>query len=180
NCNQPIAAILDTRNSNLSSVKTRGVDADIDYAFDTAIGEIGLGLRGTYTLDYVTQLTDTAPAYEVVDTLNHPLSLRVAGTVSWARQDWKAYATVNYAGGYRISSTAQLGSIGSWTTVDLNLGYQVTSDNAWFSGTRVYLGAINLFDREPPFVNVAGVFAYDGANATLLGRQLSLQIIKQW
>jgi hypothetical protein len=36
----------------------------------------------------------------------------------------------------------------------------------------------------PPFVNqfdlTSGIFGYDPANASLLGRQVSLQVVKRW
>jgi hypothetical protein len=50
------------------------------------------------------------------------------------------------------------------------------------NNTQIYLGAINVLDKEPPFVNFFDlyVFGYDYANSSILGRQLSLQVTKAW
>jgi hypothetical protein len=50
--------------------------------------------------------------------------------------------------------------------------------------TQCNFGVNNLFDQSPPFVNqfdlLSGTFGYDAANASLVGRQISLQIVKRW
>jgi outer membrane receptor protein involved in Fe transport len=74
--------------------------------------------------------------------------------------------------------------VDSWTTVDVNIGYRVDGGSGWLANTRSNLGMINVFDQRPPFVNqldlTSGTFGYDPANATLLGRGVSLQVVKRW
>jgi len=45
-------------------------------------------------------------------------------------------------------------------------------------------GSTTLSINAPPFVNqfdlTSGTFGYDPANASLLGRQVSLQVVKRW
>jgi outer membrane receptor protein involved in Fe transport len=70
-----------------------------------------------------------------------------------------------------------------WTTVDFNLSYRVDGGPGWIANTQCNFGINNLFDQSPPFVNqfdLGGTFGYDAANASLLGRQISLQIVKRW
>jgi outer membrane receptor protein involved in Fe transport len=184
NCNQPIAAILDNRARNLASVKTRGVDAAVDYSNDTASGKWVYGLNGTYISYQEQQITPTAPVFDYVDTVGNPLQLRLAGHLSWSLQRWTVQATVNYTGGYKDPGSVPARSVDSWTTVDVNGGYRVKGGQGWLANTQVNFGIINFLDQRPPFVNrydlYSGTLGYDAANATVLGRQVSLQVVKSW
>ena len=71
------------------------------------------------------------------------------------------------------------------TTVDINIGYRVDGGSGWLANTQANLGIINALDQHPPFVNQfaldnSDIFGYDPANATLLGRGVSLQVVKRW
>ena len=183
-CSQPIAAILDDRFHNLASVKTRGVDFTLDYAVDGARGKWAFGLNGTYTFLQDQQITPTAPVFDFVDTVGSPLKLRVAAHLSWSKQGWTVLTTVNYAGAYQDPGSVPPRGVDSWTTVDLNFGYRLDGGQGWLANTQCNLGVNNLFDQAPPFVNQydqpSGNLGYDAANASLLGRQISLQIVKRW
>ena len=184
NCNQPIAAILDNRARNFASVKTRGVDVTLDYAIDNARGKWAFGLNGTYTFLLDQQITPTAPVFDFVDTVGNPLKLRMAAHLSWSMKGWTVLTTVNHTGAYQDPATVPARGVDSWTTVDLNLGYRLDGGRGWLADTQCNLGVNNLFDQSPPFVNqfdsYGGVFGYDAANASLIGRQISLQIVKRW
>jgi outer membrane receptor protein involved in Fe transport len=183
-CNDPIAVILDNRSRNLDSVKTRGVDVAVDYSNDTARGNWVYGLNGTYIIDQKQQITPTAPVFDYVDTVGNPLQFRFAGHVSWSLRLWTVQATVNYTGGYRDPGSVPARIVDSWTTADFNVGYQVEGGQGWLANTQINFGMINFLDQRPPFVNrydpLSGTLGYDAANATVLGRQLSLQVVKSW
>jgi outer membrane receptor protein involved in Fe transport len=183
-CSQPIAAILDDRFRNLASLKTRGVDAALDYLLHTAWGNVSTRLNGTYMSDLKQQIGPTAPVVDLVDTVGNPPSLRLVGNLSWSLNGWSVQSTVNYTGAYRDPGSAPARTVASWTTVDFNIGYRVNGGSAWLANTQSNLGIINVFDRRPPFVNefdlTSGTFGYDPANASLLGRQVSLQVVKRW
>ena len=104
-CNQPIAVIIDGRFRNLASLKTRGVDAALDYSLNTARGKVSSSLNGTYTIDQRQQVTPTAPVFDLVDTVGNPTSLRLVGNLSWSLRGWTVQSTVNYTGAYRDSPT---------------------------------------------------------------------------
>jgi iron complex outermembrane receptor protein len=183
-CNQPIAAILDNRFRNLASLTTRGVDATLDYFRDTAWGKVRSSLNGTYTIDQKQQITPAAPVFDLVDTVGNPLSLRLVENLSWSLRGWTAQTTVNYTGAYRDPGSIPARRVDSWTTVDVNVGYQFDGGSGWRANTHTNLGIINVFDQRPPFVNqfdlTSGTLGYDAANATLLGRGVSLQVVKRW
>jgi outer membrane receptor protein involved in Fe transport len=182
NCSDPITVILDGRFRNLARIKTRGADVSLDYAIDTARGKWAFGLNGTYTISLIQQITPTSPVYDVVNTVGNPLQLRWATHLSWSLKGWNILTTVNYSGAYQDPSTVPARGVDSWTTVDLNLGYRLDGGQGWLANTQCNFGVNNLFDRAPPFVDQfdpqSGTFAYDAANASLLGRQVSLQVVK--
>jgi iron complex outermembrane receptor protein len=178
-CTGAFGAILDDRLQNLSSVLTSGLDADLNYSLPTPAGTWGFRLNGTYTFDYKTQLVATAPVFDVVNTFENPLKLRLAGHISWSLARYFAQTSVNYSGSYLDPNFTPDLPISSWTTVDLTLGYRIDDTHSWLNKTKVYLSATNLFNRQPPFANEY-LYGYDPANASLIGRQLSLQVIKGW
>ena len=183
-CNQPVAVILDGRWHNLASVKTRGVDAVLDYFLDTARGKVRTSLNGTYTMGQKQQITSTAPVVDLVNTVGNPPSLRLVGNLAWSLKGWTVQGTVNYTGAYRDPASVPERRVDSWTTVDINIGYRAAGGPGWLANTQANFGIINVFDQRPPFVNrfdlTSGTFGYDPANATLLGRGVSLQVVKRW
>ena len=70
----------------------------------------------------------------------------------------------------------------SWLECLLSL--RLDARYAWLAGTECSLVVNNLFDQAPPLVNQfdlqSGNLGYDVANASLVGRQISLQIVKRW
>ena len=89
-----------------------------------------------------------------------------------------------YTGAYQDPGSVPARHVDSWSTVDLNLGYRIDGGQGWMARSQCNLGVNNLFDQATRFVNqydlMSGNFGYDAANSSLLGRQVSLQIIKRW
>lgn len=183
-CTGPVVAIVDNSVRNLAISRTRGVDADVRYSLQSSVGSWDLGLSGTYTFNFDKQITAAAPVVNVIDTVSNPLKLRASGSVGWHLGAWNAQTSVNFAGAYEDTSPVPARNVSSWTTVDLNVGFRTGTDAQWLSETEIHFGAINLFDKRPPFVNqytiVTGVLGYDSSNASILGRMVSLQAVKKW
>ena len=161
----------------------------MNYVLSTARGKLSSSLNGTYTIDQMQQVAPTAPVSDLVDTVGNPTSLRLVGSLSWSLRGWTIQGTVNYTGAYRDITSAPVRRVDSWTTVDLNIGYRVDGGSGWLANTQVNLGINNALDERPPFVNQyemptgsvgSGALGYDPANASILGRQLSLQAVKHW
>ena len=181
-CRLPIAAIVDGRFRNLARVRTRGLDFDLDYAIDTAGGRWVFGLNGTYTTALNQQLTPTALVFDVINTVGNPLKQRWAAHLAWSSKGWVIQTTVNHTGAYLDPAFVPARGVSSWTMVDANLGYRIDGGLGWLADSQLNLGVNNLLNRPPPFVNqfdlLSGTFGYDPVNASLLGRQISLQIVK--
>jgi len=147
-------------------------------------GKVSASLNGTYMSDLKQQIGPTAAVVDLGDTVGNPPSLRLVGNLAWSLRGWTAQTTVNYTGAYRDPGSVPVRGVDSWTTVDVNIGYRVDGGSGWLANTQTNLGIINAFDQRPPFVNqfdlTSGTFGYDPANATLLGRAVSLQFVKRW
>lgn len=173
----PPGAIVDIRLRNLALVRTSGVDFELNYTSpDTRSGVFGAGINATYTVEYRQQVTSTSPTNDVVDTVGRPLRFRARGNLSWTRAGWSAGAFINYAGAYRDIGRSR--RVDSWTTFDLNLGYNFPEGEGPLSGTRIAVTATNVFNNGPPFVDT--FLGFDSVNGNIVGRVLAAQITKRW
>ncbi len=175
-----IGAIVDGRTLNLSSVHMRGIDFDLGYDMSRGKTSIGAGVSGAWIFDIRQRITPTAPALDVVSTTGNPVDLRLRGRLTLANGPWNAAAFVNYIDGYRNTSVVPAARVSSWTTLDLQLGYDL---GKLVPGTRLSLSASNLFDRKPPYAENANIFSasgYDPDNASPIGRLVALQLVKTW
>ena len=178
-CTGPIAAILDFRARNVAVVNTTGLDFDLDHSFEATYGVWNWGFGGSYTFNYEQALTNTAPTFDLLDTVENPLALRLRGKLSWELRHWQAGVIVNYTGAYQDVRTTPARPVDSLTTVDFRAGFHTQADTgSWFDNMRVSVNAVNLFDKLPPFVNQ--IDGYDSANGSLLGRLLSIEVSKAW
>lgn len=179
----PFVAVVDARLTNLSVVKQSGLDLDIGYSFDAGGGRAELGVVGTYIFHIDQQLTETSQPIDVVDIVGSPIDLRVRAHAGWSKGGFSANLFVNYADGYRNQTVTPTVPVSSWTTFDLNLGYEFGAERGPLHGLRVALNGSNIFDRDPPRVSYiigTSTFGYDAENANPYGRVISLQVTKTW
>jgi iron complex outermembrane recepter protein len=177
------AAVIDSRELNLSSVDTRGLDSAVSYR--AAIGplEVEPGLDLTYIWKLTNQFTAATPETSVVNTLYNPTRVKARGRLVLSEGALTLATFVNYVNSYTNNVTAgEPTPISSWTTVDLTLSYACTACSGLLRDFAVSAGAINLANRAPPFASNANGFDinYDGANASPLGRYLFVQLSKHW
>ena len=112
-----------------------------------------------------------APLVELVSTQENPINFRTRGSLSWHRGGFEITGLVNYANSYKDTVSIPNRKIVSWTTLDLNLAYSFEDSRVrWLKGTKLFLNAQNLFDRDPPFYNNVSGVGYDPENASLLNR----------
>ncbi len=177
-CSGSFGAIIDVSQRNIAVVEMRGMDLNANYALQTRLGTFDFAIGGSDTFSYDQAPTADAPAIDVLDTVGNPVKLRLRGGVSWHIADWSASASANYSSGYKDITFTPARNVDSWTTVDLGADYRVPARVRWLAGTKIFLGATNIFNKLPPFVNT--LLGYDPANATLEGRMGSIQITKAW
>ncbi|OWQ94307.1 TonB-dependent receptor [Sphingopyxis witflariensis] len=177
-----IDAILDGQVRNLSAVRQTGLDIDIGYAPHVAGGTLDLGLAGSRILKIDRQLTPGTAPSDIVGTFANPVKWRLRGRTGWSKDGFAATAFINYTGGYRNQIPAVAERVASWTTVDLTFSQRIgEAEDA--RGLTLGLSLLNLFDKDPPYVNNrtnTSALGYDPEKANPLGRMVSVQATVRW
>ena len=165
----------------------RGLDFSTSYSLDSGnSGSWNFSLSGTYLFDFIEQFSVADPEFDVVDTIDHPVDLRMIGNISWNYEGFTSNLAVNYIDGYLNDRDDPQTSVDSWTTINLTLSYNTADRFGGILDDTVFtLSAINLFDQDPPFVttiiNPSGInIFYDPSVHSPTGRVLSFQITKKW
>jgi iron complex outermembrane receptor protein len=182
-----IGAIIDSRVHNLSIVRTRGLDMDGSWASRTPVGDVELGLNGTYIFGFDNQFTSNAPAVAILNTAYNPVDLRMRARAIVRHGGLTFASFINYTNSYRengiVSQDGNVGTrpIASWTTVDATAKYLFNADSGPLADASLLVAVTNIMDRKPPFVaNPFFGINFDGANANALGRFFAVQFSKRW
>jgi iron complex outermembrane recepter protein len=177
------AAVIDSRELNLSAVDTRGLDLSLSYRAGFGHFNIEPGIDTTYILKLSNRFTATTPSVSILNTLYNPTRFKARGHLMLTDAPWSLAVFVNYVSSYENNvTTQQVTPIASWTTVDMTAGYICEACVGPLRDLDISTGVLNLANRAPPFAANANGYAvnYDGANASPLGRYLFLQLEKQW
>lgn len=174
-----VDAIVDARRQNIGTVNTDGLDLQVNYTRDTtSAGTFSVGANGTYFLNYETGNAGL-PLVDRNNTISYPARFTARGTLGWALGGFSTQATANYTNGYKNTNSVLVPNVSSYTTIDLDVSYQFGDDAGNFArGFRIGLNARNLFDRNPPMVDIGN--GYDPSKASALGRIVALTVSKKW
>lgn len=182
-----IAALVDYRNVNLSAVHTSGVDFGTSYLWHPGAASMEVGLDGTYILKLDNLLAPGVPVVEAADTVFNPADLKLRARWTFDAGPFNGALFVNYVNSYHDTRSNRPVAVASWTTIDAQLDYRFDRPSGLLAGTSLILGAINLFDRAPPYVapsysTIPGYSSidFDGANADVRGRFVYVQAVKQF
>lgn len=179
----PIVAIADLRSRNDARVATRGVDMVARYErASKQFGRFSFSLNGTYIFSFAEAKAANQPLVDRVSTETYPVDLKMRGSARWEYSGFDIGTYVNFLNHYRDTASDPQRHVASWTTVDLHAAYTFSSANGgWLGDTAIALGAENVFDKEPPFLNnsVMGI-GYDQENGDLTGRTVSFSVRKKW
>lgn len=197
-----IAGVISATQTNLATLRMDGVDISLNYDFSTSIGDFGLFAFGTWINTYEVQGTPGSAFVDklgVYESTGNPVEWRTRQGVNYSLGGFDAGFAVNYTSDYACLSGcfvpgptgAPVGNtspikIDDWITVDLRLGYHFDDSSGFLSNSGVVLSVINAFDEEPPFIDTGRVVTgnapepYDGTNATINGRSVSLTLTKRF
>ncbi|MFC3077441.1 TonB-dependent receptor [Phenylobacterium terrae] len=174
-----VAWLQNAQTQNLGGTKVRGVDFDASYRWDTELGEFNVGVNGSYTHTFKVKITPVAPELEQVGAINFPLRLRSRVFAGWNRGPMTAQVTWNHADDYKNPLTSPTQKIDDFDTVDVHLGYEFEdTGRRWLDGLSISLDAQNLFDADPPFVDLEG--GWDPGQASAVGRFVAVTLAKTW
>jgi len=171
----PILSI-DSRLRNIGSLETSGLDLGLNWrSAGSPWGRLGIGLNGTYVLDYVTREAD-APELngagvfandQVVQRWRHTLS------IDYDLGPWSATLQQTFYSHYRDQNPNPDGSARRVKAYQL---WDLTGSYAWSKELRIRAGIRNLFDSNPPRSNQIYSFlaGYDPNYTDPRGRSLYL------
>ena len=172
---------VDGRSRNLGKSITRGIDFSATYMVDLGPNDlVRLGASGTYLTDYEVAV---APQAELLDQLNiifQPLRFKARAFVNWDHGPLSARVMATHVGGYTNNLVTPAEDVDSYTPVDLTLTWRVADSFDTPMGADLELTAEvrNLFDADPPYVNLApsgnGSGGYDATAANPIGRQFAI------
>ena len=164
---------------NGDRIETSGIDLSANSTFDALGGSINAWAEATWLLEY--DVTNAGVAVDALGKLNRAnlgapnQRVRAAAGATWSRNATQVTGLLRHVGGYEDDAG---GAIDSFTTLDFNarwslggrLGEQFGGRLGNRSEASVTLGAANLLDEDPPYVNIAG--SYDPRSSDPRGRRL--------
>ena len=177
-----IGAVVDLRLRSAETVKTDGIDLQALFRRATMIGDLSAFLEATYILHFK---ATTAPGTDFANfrnTAHNPMAIRLRGVFRWEGRHFSISPAVNLDGSYTDTDSVPSRPVGAWMTWDMVLGYKADTVGEAIGGrSTISLRALNVFNRQPPFVNNnLTLSGYDPENGDLLGRRILLRLDHEW
>jgi len=181
----------------------KGLDLALNYAFDAGgLGAFDLFANGTLITSYK---VEGSPGSGYVDKLGvyestgNPVKFKSRQGISWNKGPVSLTVAANYTDGYKCETGCFVPSatgapvantdpikIDSWLTFDLQLGVDLSGFGGAFQDAGLTFNALNVFNEDAPFVDTGRIVTgnapepYDAANATIIGRTVSLTLTKRF
>ena len=172
---------------NLGRTKTSGIDFQGNYVIPTAsAGAFSVGLSGELFTKYDVQFVPGGATFNELNTIGFPLKLRMRGSAGWEFGPLDVIGFINFANSYTNTQVTPNEGISPYTTVDLDVSYNVgkSVDSSLARDLVVTFHVNNLFDRDPPYVNIPisanGGGGFDPQSSNPIGRLMSIQVAKKF
>lgn len=181
-----VALFVDGRSQNLGVSITRGIDFNASWRVELGSEDaVSFNIAGTYLTDYRVALTPTAPLLDRLNFIFNPLKFRARGSITWDHGPFSARILANHVNGYFNNLTAGGQNVDSYTPIELNLTYRLGDSSAsgfFEKGMAISFEVRNLFDVDPPYVNLApsgnGSGGYDATASDPIGRLFAISLRK--
>lgn len=171
-------AVIDARFVNAATLIVEGIDASVSYRFDVGGGSANLQGGFTYLDKYDRQVTPTSSFDRLLGTPQFPASWRGRAGGLWSRGRVSLGFHANYVGGSNDPVSGD--EIGDWLTFDGQARVDLSSGRGPDRDLSLTLNVLNLLNEDPPFYDASRGIGFDAANTNILGRQVSLQLVKRW
>jgi len=172
-----IDVFVDGRSLNLGKSITRGIDFAVNYRADLGPRDaLSLSASGTYLTDYKVAVSPQAALLDRLDIIFQPLRFKARLVANWDYGPLSARVMATHVGGYTNNLVTPAEKVDSYTPVDLTLTWRVgeSFSGSLTEGLELSAEVRNLFDIDPPYVNLApggnGSGGYDATAASPLGR----------
>jgi hypothetical protein len=179
----PNLITFDNRTANIAVENVKGLDFRIDTTHDTGAGMLKFGANASYMLEHERSVTATSPSFELLNEVGKPVDLRLRAYGGWSSGAYGATVYINYVDGYDNPFSTPASDMSSWTTVDASFRFDGAgmASSGLLNGFSAILSVQNLLDEDPPlFPNSLQGLLYDAANASPVGRFISMQLVQKW
>jgi iron complex outermembrane recepter protein len=179
-----VSDIVDDEYQNATIQRIHGVDLTVQDAWSVLQGQLSVAANGAW-LTLEQQTISTEPETLLSGTIFNPPSFKERTSVSWRRDGWDFTTAFNYVNWEWNNSTVPAVHVGSWSTVDAQLGYDFDESGIrLLRGMQARLFVQNLLNRYPPYVAASATaypgLGYDSTNASPFGRFIGAYLSKSW
>jgi iron complex outermembrane receptor protein len=181
----PPTLYVDGRPNNLGRSETKGIDFLVRTAWTTSgDSEWVADFNGVWTLDHKVSITPSGTLLDKDNEIFFPLALRARASLSWYHGRYSARAVLNYIGGYDNVLASPSQDVDAYSPIDLNFWYELGDADGSGFGDGWVLGveARNVFDEDPPYVNIApsgnGSGGYDATASNPVGQVFAVSVRK--
>jgi len=146
--------LYDARRNNLGSARLAGIDFSAQYVSDFDFGTLSTGFSGTYSLENGTAANQGGP-FLSIQSNTVPL-YAVSGFAQVVTGPLTVRASVNYTPSFQVDPKSQAyrlynqKRIGSFATVNLHAGYDLSDWSSWLDQTEIGVTVNNVLDADPP------------------------------
>ena len=160
---------------NADRIETSGVDLSARADFERALGTLSARAEATWLFAY--DVTNASVEIDALGKLNRAnvgapnQRLRFAAGIGWSRNAIRLNGLVRHVGAYEDDGG---GDIDSFSTIDVNGTWSMGALLGEGSETSITIGAANLLDADPPYVDIAA--SYDPRSADPRGRRVFLRL----
>ena len=152
----PVTLFVDGRSANTGVSITKGIDFQATYRIPTdAWGDFTLAINGSRFTKYETAITPSAPLIDNLNVIFNPLKFKARTSAHWTMGPWAAGVTWIHLNAYQNNLTTPTQKVSSYDTFDARLAYTFDEAFGFARDITLSLDARNLFDKDPPFVNIA-------------------------
>ena len=168
-------AIVNVAFINADAIDLSGIDFSARGVFDAPFGRLSSFIEGTLLLAY--EVTNAGQRIDGLGRLNRANAgapnqkFKVNLGTGWERGPFSLNLLMRHIGGYKDDRAV---GIDAFTTLDANLSFDLSGLFRKWPATSIRLGAVNLNDADPPYVNVAG--SYDPRSADPRGRRAFIRL----
>jgi iron complex outermembrane recepter protein len=178
---------VDITRVNYGKLETSGIDLDASFLMERMHGTFQLNLALTWIEKYLSRDMNQVLPLDRVGIANVQGTIpdwRAVGTVTWKLGGFGASTTATFTPSYQDADVATGvldRNISSQTLVDLQAWMDLGLEgDSLFEGSRLTLGARNVFDRSPEFANAGGPLGYDFSQGELTQRFVYFRFNKRF
>ncbi len=174
-------AVYDLRRQNFANERISGVDFNVGYTFKNTLGKFNIDLAGTRMRNFEQHIPGVGEPFQRLGT-NYAVKTKLRGSLGFATEAISSSLFVNHSDGYRNSRVTPTQQVGSFTTVDAYLAWNLGMNGA-LKDTKLTFNISNMFDRNPPVYFTSGengITGFDPSVSSALGRVVSVSLNKRW